>query len=245
MMEIKGEYEYNPDKAREKYSELFYYFEGLLNTAISQSMHPAGIIASPVSLPDNYGTFWSDGKRIISINMEEVHEVSLVKYDILGLKNIEIIKDTCELAGIKYPLSHEINWNDENVWNDIIISNVGIFQFEGDYAFNLLKQYKPQKINDLSLVNAALRPSGASYRDRLIAREFNHNPSVLIDELLKENNGFLVFQEDVIAFLQQICGLSGSEADNVRRAIGRKQVDRLNEPCHQYLRVLQINLNNC
>ena len=229
MMEIKGEYEYNPDKARKKYGELFYYFDGLLNTAISQSMHPAGIIASPVSLPDNYGTFWSDGKRIISINMEEVHEVSLVKYDILGLKNIEIIKDTCELAGIKYPLSHEINWNDENVWNDIIISNVGIFQFEGDYAFNLLKQYKPQKINDLSLVNAALRPSGASYRDRLIAREFNHNPSVLIDELLKENNGFLVFQEDVIAFLQQICGLSGSEADNVRRAIGRKQVDRLNE----------------
>lgn len=68
-----------------KYKELFYYFDGLVGTAISQSMHPAGIIVSPVTLPDNYGTFWSkDGKRIISINMEEVHEVSLVKYDLLG-----------------------------------------------------------------------------------------------------------------------------------------------------------------
>lgn len=68
-----------------KYKELFYYFDGLVGTAISQSMHPAGIIVSPVTLPDNYGTFWSkDGKRIISVNMEEVHEVSLVKYDLLG-----------------------------------------------------------------------------------------------------------------------------------------------------------------
>lgn len=68
-----------------RYKDLFYYFDGLVGTAISQSMHPAGIIVSPVTLPDNYGTFWSkDGKRILSINMEEIHEVSLVKYDLLG-----------------------------------------------------------------------------------------------------------------------------------------------------------------
>lgn len=227
VAQIKKEYEINPEETKSKYPKVFYYFDGLINTAISQSMHPAGIIASPVTLPDNYGTFWSEGKRILQINMEEVHEVSLVKYDILGLKNIEICKDACEFAGIPYPKSHEINWNDEKVWNDIITSPIGIFQFEGDYAFDLLKRYKPLKVNDLSLVNASLRPSGASYRDRLIAKESNHNPSEIIDNLLADNNGFLVFQEDTIKFLQQICGLSGSEADNIRRAIGRKQVDRL------------------
>ena len=42
-----------------KYKDLFYYFDGLVGTAISQSMHPAGIIVSPVTLPDNYGAFWS------------------------------------------------------------------------------------------------------------------------------------------------------------------------------------------
>lgn len=226
---IKKIYEDDSNKAREMYPELFYYFDGLIGTAVSQSMHPAGIIASPVTLPDNYGCFWNkDGKRILYINMEEVHDgAGLVKYDILGLKNIEIIKDTCKLLNIPYPQSHEINWEDEEVWKHITDSPVGIFQFEGNYAYDLLKRYQPRKINDLSLINASLRPSGASYRDRLIAKEFNHNPSKLIDELLKDNNGFLVFQEDVIAFLQQICGLSGSEADNVRRAIGRKQLDRL------------------
>jgi len=224
---IKKEYEENPDATRQKYPDIFYYFDGLVNTAISQSMHPAGIVVAPLTLPDNYGTFWQDGKRIMMINMEEIHEVSLVKYDLLGLKNVEIIKDTCKLAGIPYPKSHTINWEDQSVWADMITAPAGIFQFEGDYAFKMLKEFVPHKINDMSMVNAALRPSGASYRDRLLAHEVNKNPSEIIDELLKDNLGFLIYQEDTIAFLQNICGLSGGDADNVRRAIGRKQKDRL------------------
>ena len=232
---IKKEYEEDPEGTKKKYPDIFYYFDGLVNTAISQSMHPAGIIVSPVTLPDNYGTFWNDGKRILSINMEEIHEVSLVKYDLLGLKNIEIIKDTCELAHIPYPKSHTVNWDDKDVWDHIADSPVGIFQFESKFAYDSLKKFHCQKVNDLSLVNASIRPSGESYRDRLLAHEPNKNPSELIDELLAGNHGYLVFQEDVIAFLQNICGLSGSEADNVRRAIGRKQMDRLQAALPQIL----------
>ena len=79
----------------------------------------------------------------------------------------------------------------------------------------------------MSLVTACIRPSGASYRDELLQRKPHHNPSPIIDDLLKDNLGYLIYQEDTIKFLQEICGLSGSEADNVRRAIGRKQKDRL------------------
>ena len=232
---IKSEYEKDPEGTKERYKDLFYYFDGMVNTAVSQSMHPAGIVVSPVTLPDNYGTFWSDGKRILSINMEEIHEISLVKYDILGLKSLEVIKDTCQMANIPYPKSHMIDWNDKDVWTHITDSPVGIFQFESQYAFNLLKDYKPTRVNDLSLVNASLRPSGESYRDRLIARQVNHNPSKIIDDLLSNNNNYLVFQEDTIKFLMNICGMSGSEADNVRRAIGRKQKDRLDAALPQIL----------
>lgn len=224
---IKAAYDSDQDAARKKYPAVFYYFDGLLNTAISQSIHPAGIVVSPITLPDNYGTFWRDGQRVICINMEEIHEVSLVKYDLLALKNIGILRDCCELAGIPYPKSHEITWNDYAVWQDMITSPVGIFQFEGAYAFQMLQKFKPTQINDMNLVTAAIRPSGASFRDKLLAREVNKNPSPEIDELLKNNFGFCLFQEDTIAFLQQICGLSGSDSDNIRRAIGRKQRDRL------------------
>ncbi len=225
--QIKDEFEVSEEKTREKYPEVFYFYDGLLDVAISQSMHPAGIVASPITLRDNYGTFLSDGKEILQIDMDCVHDAGLVKYDILGLKNVEIIKDAYKLIGAPYPKSHEINWNDEAVWKDMLRSPVGIFQFEGDFAFSMLKQYEPHSIFDMSLITAALRPSGASYRDDLMKHKPHKNPSAIIDELLADNYGYLVYQEDVIKFLQQICGYSGSAADNTRRMIARKKPEEL------------------
>ena len=225
--EIKDLFELDEEKARTKYPEVFYYYDRLLDVAISQSMHPAGIVASPITLRDHYGTFLSEGKEILQIDMECVHEAGLVKYDILGLKNIEIIKDTYALIGKPYPKSHEINWDDDAVWKDMLRSPIGIFQFESAFAFDSLRKFKTHSIYDMSLVTACIRPSGASYRDELLQRKPHHNPSPIIDDLLKDNLGYLIYQEDTIKFLQEICGLSGSEADNVRRAIGRKQKDRL------------------
>lgn len=228
-VKIKKEYEDNPERTKERYPDIFYYFDGILGTPIATGVHPAGVVVSPLTLSDNYGTFWRNGQRVSVIDMEEIHECGLVKYDILGLKNVGIIKNVYEQLGLPYPKSYEINWEDKDVWEHMIDSPVAIFQFESDYSFSLLKKYKPQKINDMSLVNASLRPSGASYRDDLIARKPHKNSSKLIDDLLADNGGYLVFQEDTLKFLMNICGMSGSEADNVRRAIGRKQQERLDE----------------
>lgn len=126
VKQIKKEYEANPDKARKDYSDLFYYFDGLLNTNISQSMHPCGMVVSPITLEDNYGTLYRDNKKILQIDMDDVHEISLVKYDILGLKNVGIIKDACKYAGISYPKSNEISWDDQEVWKDMLKCPQGI-----------------------------------------------------------------------------------------------------------------------
>lgn len=224
---VKSEFAKDEEACRKDYPEIFYYYDGLLGTKVSQSVHPAGIVISPVTLNDNYGTFWKDGGLVLQIDMEEIHEVSLVKYDMLVLRNIKIIRDACKLAHIPYPKSHEMNWDDQAVWQDMMRSPVGIFQMEGDFAFKLLKDFGTKSISDMSLVTACIRPSGASYRDELIAHQVHKNPSPIIDELLKDNYGFLIYQCDTIKFLQQICGLSGSEADNIRRAIGRKDKERL------------------
>lgn len=225
--QIKKEYASSPEACKEKYVEVFYYFDGLLGVKVSQSVHPAGIVISPVTLPDNYGIFHKDGGAVIQIDMEEIHEVSLVKYDMLVLKTIQVIRDACRYAGIPYPRSYEVDWDDPEVWGDMLRSPYGVFQMEGDFAFKLLKDFNPKSIFDMSLVTACIRPSGSSYRDALIARIPHKNPSPMIDELLKDNYGYLVYQCDVIKFLQEICGLSGSDSDNVRRAIGRKDADRL------------------
>lgn len=232
---IKKEFDANEEKTKGKYPEIFYYFDGLLDTRVSQSVHPAGMVISPISLVENYGVFNKDGDSCLMMDMDEAHEVGAAKYDFLVLKTVQVIRDTCNYIGIKYPRSHEINWNDKNVWDDLLRSPGAIFQFESAFAFDCLKKYKAQSIFDMSLVTACIRPSGSSYRDSLLTRIPNHNPSEMIDDLLADNNGYLVYQEDVIKFLQKICGLTGSEADNIRRAIGRKDRDRLDSAMPQIL----------
>lgn len=228
VSKIKDEFDSDEEKTKKKYPELFYYFDGLYDTKISQSVHPAGMVISPITLVDNFGVFDKDNENCLMLDMENIHDFTgLAKYDFLILKTVQVIRDTCRYLNRPYPQTHEIDWNDEEVWADMIRNPSGIFQFEGAFAFDSLKKFTPKSIFDMSIVTACIRPSGASYRDVLLARQPHKNPSEIIDELLKDNLGYLIYQEDTIKFLQQICGLSGSEADNIRRAIGRKQKDRL------------------
>lgn len=228
IAKIKGQYDADPEGTKKKYPELFYYFDGLYDTKISQSVHPAGMVISPITLVDNYGVFDKDNENCLMLDMENIHDYTgLAKYDFLILKTVQVIRDTCRYLGRPYPQTHEIDWNDEAVWADMIKNPSGIFQFESAFAFDSLKKFEPHSIFDMSIVTACIRPSGSSYRDKLLARVQHKNPSEIIDDLLKDNLGYLIYQEDTIKFLQQICGLSGSEADNIRRAIGRKQKDRL------------------
>lgn len=228
ISKIKSEFDADEEKTKKKYQELFYYFDGLYDTKISQSVHPAGMVISPITLADNFGVFDKDNENCLMLDMENIHDYTgLAKYDFLILKTVQVIRDTCRYLDKPYPKTHEIDWNDEGVWADMIRNPSGIFQFEGAFAFDSLKRFVPKSIFDMSIVTACIRPSGSSYRDKLLARVPHKNPSEIIDELLSENLGYLIYQEDTIKFLQQICGLSGSEADNIRRAIGRKQRDRL------------------
>lgn len=224
---IKKEFDADEEGTNQKYPDLFYYYDGLLGAKVSQSVHPAGMVISPIHLPSNYGVFNKDGEQCLMLDMDEAHEVGVAKYDFLVLKTVQVIRDTCRYLGRPYPKTHEIDWDDQAVWADMVKSPIGIFQMESAFAFDSLKKFQPKSIFDMSLVTAAIRPSGASYREDLLAHKQHHNPSPIIDELLSDNLGLIVYQEDTLKFLQQICGLSGSEADNIRRAIGRKQKDRL------------------
>lgn len=224
---IKNLFKQDEAAAKEKYPLLFHYYDGMVGTRVSQSIHPAGIVISPLVLDEEYGIFHKDGERCLLLNMEELHEVGAAKFDFLILKTVTVIRDCYALMGKRPPRMHEVNWDDQKVWQSMAKDANSIFQFESDFAAESMKKFRPKSILELSLLTAALRPSATSFRDQLLARVPHRNPSALIDELLKDNLGYLTFQEDTIRFLQEICGLSGSEADNIRRAIGRKQRDRL------------------
>ena len=222
LLAIKKEYREDPDATMMKYPDLFYYYDGMAGTRISQSVHPAGMVISCETLDDHWGVFNKDGDRCLLLTMDEAHDVSLVKYDMLVLKTVQVINDCCKLAGLKYPRMHEINFCDREVWKDICKDQLGIFQFESQFAADSIAKFKPKSIEEITVINAALRPSGQSYRDDLLQRKIHKNPTPQIDEVLSNSLGYLVYQEQTIAFLQKVCGLSASYADTIRRAIGKK-----------------------
>lgn len=226
IAEIKKEYDNNPEETKEKYSDIFYYYDGLKGCVVSQGQHPAGLVVSSINLVDNYSGFiGEDGQIILPNDMTICHDFGAIKYDILGLKSVGVIDKVYKMIGKKFPRSDEINWNDQAVYDDIAEDNTAIFQFESDYSGQCLKKFHPTSVEELSLVNACIRPSGETYRDELLARKMHVTPSDVVNELLKDNYGRIVYQEDILAFLQNICGFDGSSADNIRRAIGKKQHD--------------------
>ncbi len=186
---IKSEFDADEEATKKKYPDLFYYLDGLLDTKISQSVHPAGIVISPITLADAYGTFDKDGEICLFLDMDNAHEAGLIKYDMLVLKSVKVIRDICEYIGIPYPRTSDMNFDDAEVWEDIGEDQTAIFQFESPYAAQCLKKFKPKSIFDMSLVTACIRPSGASYRDGLLSRKFHKNPTEGIDKLLEGNLG--------------------------------------------------------
>lgn len=189
IAKVKDEWKENPELCKKNHPDICYYIDGMNGVKISQSMHPAGIVASPITLADNYGVMYNDSNIVLQLDMDAAHSVGLIKYDVLGLKTIGVIKRAYQYINKKYPRMHEINWNDANVWEDIDENNLCIFQFESDFAGNTLKTMHPTNIFEMNLVNAMIRPSGASYRNDLSHRIIKHNPDKRIDELLKNNLG--------------------------------------------------------
>lgn len=82
---VKKLWQSNEQECREKYPEICYYMDGVVDVKISASQHPAGLIASPITLFDNYGIMYNNGNIVLQLDMDAAHEVGLIKYDVLGL----------------------------------------------------------------------------------------------------------------------------------------------------------------
>lgn len=225
-------------KTRAKYKELFKYVDLIKGTIVSVGSHPCGCVVAASTVTDKIGTFTTSTSHypVSQINMKEIDSLNYVKLDLLRLDTIELINDTCKLAGIERLTPDNVDIADVKVWNAIRDDTTQIFQWEGktgdDYIKKLLSDKnikKFQEINEnvdrmtlLSIGNSAIRPAGASYREDLASGVVRKTGSKPIDDFLSNTFGFLVFQEQIIFFLHQYCGFTMGEADIVRRGFAKK-----------------------
>lgn len=238
VRDVTHDLEGNEEKYRKKYPEIFKYVDLVNGVIVSMGNHPSACIVSPFPLEEEVGlvSTSTDEYRISQLNMKEIDSLNYVKLDVLRLENVGIINKTCDMAGIPRLTPDNMDFDDEEVWKSIREDTVGVFQWESNSSTQYLKKLfsdetirKIRKVNPnfsylnlLSVGNGAIRPAGESYRDRLAVGEFNDNGHPALNELLKNTNGFLVYQEQIIAFLHQFCGYSMGQADIVRRHFSKK-----------------------
>lgn len=223
---------------RKQYHDLFKYVDIVNGCVVSVGNHPCGLVVSPYSIDDRMGLFTTstDDVPISQINMKEVDLQNYVKLDLLKLDTIELINETCKLAGIERLTPDNVDINDKAVWDSIRDDTTAIFQWEGATGDRYIKQLlsesniqKFKKLNPnvdymtlLSIGNGAIRPAGASYRDDLANGVIRKSGNEAIDEFMKPTFGYLVFQCQIIQFLHQYCGYTMGEADIVRRHFAKK-----------------------
>lgn len=238
VQEDENKHEFVEEKYRLQYQELFEYVDIVVGTITSLGRHAAGLVVSPYPVEDVFGTLYisSDEKPISQINMKEIDSLNFVKLDVLGLDCVGLIYKTCEAAGIPFLTPDNLDFNDEEVWEDIAKDTTLIFQFESDFAGSYLRDIlRPQVIKKIkeknpnlsyidlmSMANGAIRPAGESYRTKLAAGIYRDNGNDELNKFLAPTLGFLVYQEQIIEFLHRFCGFTMGEADIVRRHFSKK-----------------------
>ena len=195
----------NEEKYREEYPELFELVDIVNGTVVSVGSHPCGSVTCEFSLDDTMGLFTTSTSEypISQINMKEIDSLNYVKLDLLALDTIELINETCKLAGIERLTPDNVDINDDKVWNSIRDDTTQIFQWEGtgesyikdllsDNTINKFKEVNENvdKMTLLSIGNSAIRPAGASYREDLKNGVVRKTGSKAIDDFLSNTFSF-------------------------------------------------------
>jgi DNA polymerase-3 subunit alpha len=169
---------------------------------------------------------------VTQYNMKELDSAGILKMDFLGLRTLTIIRDTIKqikkTRNIDFDIE-SISVDDKKTYELFSKGQTtAVFQFESSPMKEYLKQLKPTSINDLAAMNALYRPGPMEFIDEFIDRKHGRKKieylHPLLEPILKETHGIIVYQEQVIQIANKIAGMSLAEADNLRRAMGKKDL---------------------
>ena len=225
------------ENLRKEFPEVFEYVDIINGTVVSIGSHPAGIVVSPIPIDTNLGlcTLNGNDNPVCCLDMKGIDSLNYIKLDILGLDTIGIINETCKLAGIDRITPDNVDIEDDATWEAIKKDTTAIFQMESLLAHKCLETMLDKRVLDkikkknpnitrldiMMFVNAAIRPAGASFRDRAINGEFNETGIIDLDNMLYDTLGYVLLQEQIMEFLVKFCGYTQAESDTIRRAIGK------------------------
>lgn len=227
-------------------ASVFHTALGIENLKRQWGVHAAGVIMSAEPLLDVLPIMKreDDGAIITQFDQPPCEKLGLLKMDFLGLRNLTVLQDA--LVSIKSNRGEDVVLEDLDLGGDAktyeLLSRgdtLGVFQLDGGPLRSLLKQLKPDSFNDITAVIALYRPGpmGMNSHTKYALRKngleevdaIHPELAEPLADILGETYGLVIYQEQVMAAAQKVAGFTLSQADTLRKAMGKKDLKVLNK----------------
>jgi len=232
-MELKIMYDNDPEVKR--LVDMAKSIEGIKNNI---GVHAAGVIISHKPLNEIVPVQRSkEGSIITEYPMADLEKLGLLKMDFLGLRNLTIISKTVKLVKLRHDIDidiNSINLDDTETYEMLTRGETaGVFQLESTGMKRLVRDLKPSVFEDLGALVALFRPgpleSGmvSDFVERKHGRQAITYAHPLLEPILQDTYGTIVYQEQIMQIFQTLAGYSLGQADMVRRMMGKKKLDEM------------------
>jgi len=202
-------------------------------------MHAGGVLIAPGKLTDFCPLYQQSGSpaSVSQFDKDDVEAIGLVKFDFLGLATLTILENAKNLILQKPDV--KADWSLDDIALDDAQTyklfsegkTEAVFQFESRGMQAMLKDAKPSRLEDLIVLNALFRPGPMALIPSFVARKHGREPVIyphpLVEGVLAETYGIMVYQEQVMQTAQILGGYSLGGADLLRRAMGKKKVEEM------------------
>ena len=218
--------------------------EGIVRNA---SIHAAAVVISdrpltdivPLQLAD--AGVGEDGAKIYrtvtQYSMKPIEEIGLLKMDFLGLRNLDVIEDALTIiersSGSRIDMA-TLPLDDEKTYEMMARGDaIGVFQFESEGMREALKKVQPTEFEDLVALNALYRPGAMDQIPTYARGKRNPDSITYLDDrlrpIIEATKGVILYQEQSMQIAKSIAGFSGPRADDLRKAIGKKNREAMAE----------------
>lgn len=207
-------------------------------------VHAAGVVIAPRSVREIVPLYRTSRDEVVTqFDKDVIEKLGLLKMDFLGLKTLTVIDDcvaSLRAAGIEPPDFAAAGLDDPAVYALFRAGDTdGIFQFESSGMRDLLRMVQPSRFEELAALNALYRPGPMQWTGEFADRKHGRREiSYLfseLEEILAETYGVIVYQEQVMRIAQRIAGFSMARADTLRKAMGKKQKELIDEQGEHFI----------
>jgi DNA polymerase-3 subunit alpha len=214
--------------------------QGLEGIVRNSSIHAAAVVIADRPLTDIVPLQIADagadenGERVFrtvtQFSMKPIEQIGLLKMDFLGLRNLDVIEDALDIierSTGQRPDMSTLPLDDAKTYEMMARGDsVGVFQFESEGMRETLKKLRPAELEELIALNALYRPGPMEQIPTYTRGKHNPETVTYADErlraILESTNGVIVYQEQAMQISKSIAGFSGAKADDLRKAIGKK-----------------------